>query len=149
MPLGISSSRATDNRVTTTATDEAQIASNGGQVVNPNSLGVSGGSNLVTGLQIYSAGKNSPVQVTTADPEVLSNALSAMENSNISFGDAVKDVVSQQAASTNSMLSNVLSSLSSLSESKLTAGESGQNKTILYIVLGVLALLGLVAWLRK
>ncbi|MBC8002339.1 MAG: hypothetical protein H7X97_07095 [Opitutaceae bacterium] len=82
--------------------------------------------------------------MTTSDPAVTANAFNAIagltEGFNASLA-SVLDKANQSTAATTAAsganLDKVLASLAPLAESKQTEGASGQNKTVLYIVVAI------------
>jgi len=142
---------STTSPTTTTATDEAVLTQGGGDVtkagdfsdVTSTSLNIGAGAKL-GGVDVSGANLSGGLTVTTADPQVVRDALAAVAASTQSFTGTVESVVNAAnvAAAQNSKL------LSELSLSRQTDGASVAGKNIVWIMLGLLAavVLGIWAW---
>ena len=153
--LGIdSTSSATDQRIA--ASDQAQIyRGNVGQKVETGAVGLTGSSTLLGSGATQNAekisGTKGNVTVQTMDPEVAQAAIDAMSGLAGTLGQNLSDfmtnannnaVTQQSTEQTN--LQAILDKMTSLISNEQPAGTVEINKTMLYIVLGVLALLGVV-----
>lgn len=85
----------------------------------------------------------------SADPAVLQNALNFGQQQSTTFTDALKDIISGASAATagqaktlQEVFSKSIDKISALSESAQTEGDTDRNKIILYVVLGLLAVVG-------
>lgn len=128
-----STSNATDNRMT--VSDNGIAVRGKGTVAEQGALVVSNGGRYNSGILV---GRNNSGTITVNDTAALED-LAAQSTGTL--GDAL--------AGSGSLLSNALGKISDLSESSQTGGASEQNKIILYIVLGVLAVFGLIFYVRK
>lgn len=99
--------------------------------------------------------KNSTVSITQSDPEVLKSALAKvselaqlqsatlseyLKQYNENFDEYLSkqtETASAAAQSQSGLVEKFLGKVSELAESKQTEGESGRNKTVLYVVLGL------------
>ncbi len=173
---GGSSSSATDSRVG--ATDQAQVTQGSAQNVQPGALAVRGNATIKTGGVDLSNSKGSVVSVTTADPEVLQSAIDAVKKVSSDTGDQIAalaahfgdDVTSfiqasnllaaqqsqaqQQNATDNvnalgSVVESSLSQIKDLVANQQPAGTVQINRTVLYMGLAVLALVGFIFWRKN
>ncbi len=140
-----STSNAYDQRQV--ATDSATVASGLASVVsraqdnavqNQHGVILSAPGVINLGGAHVSTGKGGTINISTVPPgfdDVLNNT--------------VKEIVDAGAANTDktsSLVTDVLKRMTDLSLSAQTGGDSERNKIILWIVLGVLTLLGVVFW---
>jgi hypothetical protein len=101
--------------------------------------GGQGNKNIIgTDLSGNSLGSGATLQVGYNASD-LNSALS-------NVGSTLTTAISQQSSAGKTSLDAVLSRVADLAESKQTSGDSGRNNIILYVVLGVLALLGVFIW---
>jgi len=163
--IGQSESKTTETQ--TGASDQARIVSGKGAVLtesgslaltgkgstylSPGSLQVGAKGQLNTGLQLSNVGGD--VTFTSSDPGVLAMALDRISELSSTNAAAIENLASKsaQAASeaieaSKANLDDLLANIASLSENRQTDGEAGKNKIVLYVVLAVLALLGLLLW---
>jgi hypothetical protein len=61
-------------------------------------------------------------------------------------GNTLTAALDKQSTAGKSILDSTLNKISELAESKLTEGDSDRNKIILYVVAGVLLLVGVIFW---
>jgi len=133
-------------------------AAGAGAVQNTGKDGQSGQTNI---------GRNSTVQTGLLDLNKVSVAKGGTLSVNIGDTQAVEDLSKQFALTVQDIsgqnsdslsaavqgmgdqLKSAFTQLAALGESKQTEGDSGRNKIILYVVLGVLALVGLIFFLRR
>jgi hypothetical protein len=123
-----------DNRVANTATDEAQLAMDQGQIINPYGIGISGTTGTTLNFQ---------------DTEVVTKALDNITALALGFQEGLGDYVGQATKAISANTADALGYVTGLSESRLTDGDSSRNRIILYVVLAVLAVFGLIFWRRK
>lgn len=136
MPLSFSKSSASDQRIA--ATDEAQVANRSGMITNPNSIAVGSKGTYNSGVDL-SKSKGTTLNIGASGAEILQ------------LTDTFSDTVARVTAETNDSLERalnaqsqfqkeVLGSLSSLSESSQTGGQSGTDKRMLWLALAALAI---------
>lgn len=117
-----SNAEATDRRIA--GTDQAQIATQRGTIINP------GGS-----VNTYKIGKGASVSFESNADQIAADALSRVSQLSAGFSQSLTalqaDAQSRDAA--------ILGKLTSLAESQQTGGEPKRNNTILFIVLGLAA----------
>lgn len=107
-----------------------------------------GSNKTVAGLLALQGGNSGSVQVTLSDSGAIDAAKAIAAQSN----DLLKEALSQNAASgqsTSSLISGVVTQLKDLAETKTTDGQSQVNRTVLWIVLGLVVGVVLIFWRRK
>lgn len=111
--------------------------SNGGTVANENSLafGGSNNSNQFGGVKL--GGNNSGSITVGYDANTFQNLLQTESNN-------LTSALNSQSAAGRSQLDAILNSIGGLAENKQTDGQASQNKTVVFVVVSVLALL---AWI--
>jgi hypothetical protein len=146
-----SSSESSTSAATNAASDNADIVQGGAvtkagdfsDVQSGNSnrnegdgtiLSLEGGSKLNLGND-FSGANVHDVNIETADPELVAKALEEVTRLSNNFSGTVAG-----------LNADVLDKITELSLSKQTDGETERNKTILYIALAGLAVLGLWTW---
>lgn len=105
-----------------------------GVAANNNSIALGGSSQLQTG-GVRLGGNNSGQITVGYDAGTTQTLLQTL-------GNNLTDALTAQSATGRAQLDSILGSIGSLAESKQTDGASGQNKTVLYFGLALLALLG-------
>ena len=83
---------------------------------------------------------NSTNSYITNDPSILKTALKQQ--------NALADSFLEAYQTQDQNLASVLASNAALAENKSTDGEAGRNRTMLYVTLAVLALVGWIFWKR-
>lgn len=103
------------------------------------------------GIQVAGGGKGSTTttNITTSDPDVLREALEFADRQSSGFTDTLQDLLNAQGSQTQGILDAVLGQLASLAESKQTEGESGRDKIIMWIALGLFAVVAIFFWRRR
>jgi len=138
------SSEQVSTTQTQTATDQGVVVS-GGTNVAPGAAATGGAdSPIIGGAQVI--GGTGAITITSADAATLEKALEAVTHLAGGYGDQFAHVQANEQAN----LSSVLGSIAALAESKQTGGDSGVNKNILWIVLGLFlaVVLGIYAFRR-
>ena len=133
---------------TQTATDDAVVVS-GGTNVAPGAAATGGASSpIIGGSQIV--GGSGGITITSTDAATLEKGLETIADLAGGFGGSLTQVLSTIEKSNESglntqqaNLSSVLGSIAALSESRQTGGASDVNKNILYVILGLLTVVGL------
>jgi len=139
-----SSSKSSTSAATNAASDNADIVEGGaatriGDFSKDNTvLNLTEGSKLTTGVDVAGASIGGDVTVTTADPELVGKALEEVTRLSSGFAGTVAD-----------LNQGVLDKISELALSAQTEGETERNKTILYIALAGLGVLGIWAYRKS
>jgi hypothetical protein len=135
-----SSAQATDRRIA--GTDQSQIVTQRGLLINPGGVAYTGKSGNTT----FKIAKGATVSFMSNAADLADAALTKVGE----LGDKFMAAVSGLQSDAQQRDSAQLAKLTELSESKQTDGESSRNDTILWIVLG-LAVAGVLAvrWWRK
>jgi hypothetical protein len=139
-----SSSRSSTSAATEAASDNADIVGTGaatrvGDFSDSNTvLNLTEGAKLTTGVDVAGANIGGNVNVTTADPELVGKALDEVTRLSSGFSGTVAD-----------LNKGVLDKISELALSQQTQGETERNKTILYIALAGLGVLGIWAYRKS
>ena len=98
------------------------------------------------------SGKGNTVNITTTDPAVLQSIDALGTNQSETLTNFLRDASrssSEAADSTNSFLDKVLGKVGDLAENKQTGGESGQSRTVLYVVLAIVLGVVVYFWPKK
>lgn len=142
MPFAISKSKSETSPIT--ATGNAVVVKGKGKVAKEGSVQVGDKGSLNTGFQL-TQGKGA-----TGDTNVTYQITNGVGE------DGLSSLVNQLTAATGSQvdaLAGVLkdqqSQVGELAENKQTDGDAGRNKTVVLVVLAVLALVALFIWKRK
>ena len=136
------STSTTDAR---TAASEGSIAvGQGGKYLEAAGVDVSGSSGARLGTTEVSGGGD--VSITTADPGVLTDALARVSDLSGEFQQTLGDYAKESHIAESDNLTRTLKALGQLQEK--TDKEGKQQKFILYLVLALLALLGVIFWPR-
>lgn len=153
-----SASTATDSRIA--ATDQARvIKGNVGQSVESGAVGVAtGGTLLGSGAKqttIKNTGKGT-VTVQSMDPEVAQQAMDQISGMAGLFSQQLSDVVTQannqalaSAAAQAQQTQADQAALAKLVSDQQPAGTALETKTVLYIALGVLALVAVIFYIWR
>lgn len=140
MPAGISKSSASDQKII--VTDEGQVAARGGVQSNPYSTAVGQKAKLNTGIELKNVKGDVVLGVPGSEVLTLTGSITeqftdALREQNAAQAAALEAAMKAQAAGTE----DALAKIAALGETRATGGESNQQKTFLWLVLGGLALL--------
>src|SRR6185369_7738198 len=133
---------STTSPTTTTATDEG-VVSGGGDVIKGGDFAdvtsISQKTNLaegakIAGVDVSGANVTGGLTVTTADPQIVRDAIAAVAAQTQSFTGTVESVVNAANASAAAQSSKVLDKISELSLSRQTDGASVAGKNIVWIM---------------
>lgn len=144
---GGSRSSSSDSRVAGTDQAVAIGGANTQAGLGENTLNVSGKSNvdLRSGIILGNTTGGVDISLTDSSPDLFRAALAAVERQSQGFSEALGGVSGQTA----SIIDKVLANLTDLAESKQTEGESKRDSKVLWIALGLLAVVGIYFWGRK
>ena len=150
-------SESTANETVQNVSDQGRLLGRGSTFGESGSLTVGQGGKFNEGIdfakskgaqaRIGSTEIGDNVTITTSDPELLSNALNKVTELSNSFSGTLGDLLSQTQAGQADQLSTLLEALGQLSSE--TEEEGKRDRTILWLVLGVLALLAFVFFPRR
>jgi hypothetical protein len=116
------------------------------------SLQLDRGSDLNTGFSFKGNNVRGDVKfISSTDPEIVNAALGTVADTTQSFTDTLASLIGiQQLSNDNetSLLSNALGKLSSLDLNAQTGGDSSRNDIVLYVMLGLLVVVGIFFWRR-
>lgn len=138
---------ASSDSTTKISQDYSQLgASDQAQVIQTKGRGrtQTGGTNVTLGR-----GAALSTNITTADPDLLKNALDSYGRQTDTFASTLQDILRHQSAAssdTSSTTNAILSKLGDLASATQTGGASLVNKTLLWIGLGALVVVGLWLW---
>lgn len=145
-----SESKAEDNRID--VSDEGQVAARRSKILNPYSTNLEAKSRLNTGLDLsgikVQKGGTFSLELGASTEDMLAITDSLGETLS-GFSATTSNTVTTALEQTSTTVKDALDKISKLSESAQTGGDSGRNQIILYVVFGVLALLGMVVYWRK
>ena len=129
---------------TTSVNDQGQLVGKSAKVAQgqSNLTDIGKGGTLATGNTITfgAIAKGATVNLTTTSPELLGHLSDLAENTSANFSqviDSINTASAAGAASQKGLLDGVFEKLTDLAESKQTDGASGQNKTVLYVVIAI------------
>lgn len=147
--IGGSDSTSTDNTVA--AREQAQVIGRTGSILNPGSVQLQTNANLVTGgLQIQKGAIGSKGTLVINDTKPLEDLSKNFSSTIAGITDQTSSAIRDLSASSTATLKDALDQISSLGQSNQTGGVSTGQKTVLYMVLGALFLIGAVIYfLRK
>ena len=151
-PFGFESNKTNAEDKRNALTDQAQLAQGRSNLVNAPAV-TGGKNNQVAGLNLGGAklqvAKGGTLNVTMGGGEEISqlsnNVLAAVDNISKSSNEALQAAFEESAKQQKEALAQV----AALSESQQTGGDSGRNNIILWIVLGVLGLVGAIFYYRR
>lgn len=161
-----SESNAYDQRAA--AADQAALAYGKGSQVGTVNVGPKG-KMQTGGLDVSGAtvGKGGTLALTFNDPSAFQDALQVVEDVTNKNTDALNaalsasgdtlnaalsasgDQLNQALQATSDQIKTALGQIAGLTESSQTGGDSGRNKIILWIVMGLLGLVGLIFYFRR
>jgi hypothetical protein len=134
-----SSSKAT--HTVQSATDDARLATGRDATIGEQgSITVGHGGRFQEGVDL--TGSRGATINVSQDPDLFRAALESIERQGANFGETLQGA----SAQTSSIVEAVLGKLTELAQSKQTDGESGRNMVILWIALGLLAVVGILFW---
>ena len=136
---------ASKSESNTTNVDKRTAASEGSLAVGSGGSfqegGVRGSANKIGSTEV---GSGSTITVTTADANVLNNALDQIAQLSSGYGSSLNQFVSQASADQSQKVASLLGAVSQAQQSQDSAAQN--RKLFLYIALGVLALLAFLGW---
>lgn len=129
----------------------------GSNVIGIGGKQVGGGSNALDSGAVQAGGnahvdytnQNVDTAVIAAFGGTLRDVLGTQSAAAQAQSTTLAQLVSDQADQSRNLFSDIGAKISDLAKNQQTGGETDRNKIILYVVLGVLALLGLVAWIKR
>lgn len=130
-----------------TLTSKTTSASEGSLALGENANFQEGGIGSANKIGSTEVGSGSTITVTDTSADVLNKALDKYAELASGFGSSLNQFVGQQEAGQAGQLSTILASVDAAKSSQDTTTQN--QKLFLYIVLAVLALLGVMAWRRK
>ena len=146
----------TQGKGTASARDMGKALGAGAKLLEKNAVDVSGNKGTInSGLQVSTKGNvvindTAPIaslasQFADTLKAITSQESDLLQNITSKSSDALTSALSQQS----SQASDALGKVSDLSANAQTGGDTDRNKIILYVVLGVLALLGVVFYVKR
>ena len=139
-----SATTSNDNRIV--AQDEARVLASGANLTESGAISVASGGKFLEGIDLGGSNQSS-VSITTADPEVLTNALNKVTELGAQFGGSLGDFAAQTSLAQADQLSTLLGALGDLGQT--TELEGKRDRVILYIVLGLLAVVGFIFYRQR
>ena|ERR1044071_1883704 len=130
----------------------------GAVVTGLNLAGGTGANSNVLGqgaLQVSGQGKanfdiqNVDKDVIAAFGGTLADVLHGQAQAETDRTASLQSLLSNQSDQSSTLLESIGKQLSALAENKQTEGDSGRNKIVLYVVLAVLAVIGLLIWRKS
>jgi hypothetical protein len=138
-----STSRTTTTSAPTAASEGSIAVGHGGRFLEGTDVSGSRGARLGT-TEVSGGGD---VSIATSDPDVLLAALERVGQLSSQFSATLGDVATQTNIAQGDQLAKLLGAFGTLQEESDKEGK--RNKIILYVVLGLLAVLGVIFWRRK
>lgn len=143
---------ATDNRIENSGAEAAVARGNNALTVRDNGLGIGTNGKFISAgaldLSKANFGKfKGNLNISTTDPQVLALLESQGQAQSASYADLLENLNQQttsQAQSQSGMFEKLFSGIKDLAESKQTDGQSGQNKTVVSVIVALVV--GLVVW---